>query len=77
MSKTSNTPSVPVVGEPEPDYSGFGTRQEMRKEIVRLRAENKRLLILSLDYALSVAESDPFYMEAFRPYFKRLNEALK
>lgn len=37
------TSSDPVVGEPEPDYSGHGTRQEMRKQIVELLAQNKTL----------------------------------
>lgn len=31
------------MGEPEPDYSGHGTRQEMRKQIVELLAQNKTL----------------------------------
>ena len=33
----------PVVGTPEPDYSGYGTRQEMRKEIVFLREQRRSL----------------------------------
>jgi hypothetical protein len=33
--------SEPVVGTPEPDYSGFGTRQQMREEIIRLQEQLK------------------------------------
>lgn len=37
MSAEQSTPSVPVVGTPEPDWSGYGTRQQMRAQIVEMR----------------------------------------
>lgn len=36
----------PVVGTPEPDYSGFGTRQQMRAEIVRLQEQLEMLRVV-------------------------------
>jgi hypothetical protein len=50
----------PVVGTPEPDYSGYGTRQQMRIEIVRLAVKVRDLDANAKEFyeRMNVAETE-------------------
>jgi hypothetical protein len=49
---------------------------ELEKTTTALREAQLQYYVFSLEWAITLAESDPFYAEVFRPYFRRIEDAL-
>lgn len=51
-------------------------RQRARSLEEQLEAAQKAQHVQNLEWAISLAESDPLYAEVFRPYFQKIVDAL-